>query len=290
MRLPEFFKASKKPVISFEVFPPKTDEAFQNLRKLLPELIALKPDFMTVTYGAFGSTQGRTLEIASLIQKEFKLPSACHLTCVGASRTEIDKILNDIAAAGVQNIVALRGDPPSGQMSFTRPADGFGHANELVAHIRAKHGQKFGIAVAGYPEKHVEAPNMQIDLTNLKRKVEAGADCIVTQLFYDNNDYFKFVEDCRALGITVPIIPGLLPILSAKQIVRILSLCGSCLPEELRKDLEFVGDNAAAAEEVGIRQCVKQAKELIARGVPGIHFYVLNKSTHMTRIMQEFAR
>jgi methylenetetrahydrofolate reductase (NADPH) len=289
MRIPEFYSRGKKPIISFEVFPPKTDEAYKHLRAILPELVALKPDFMTVTYGAFGSNQGRTLEIASMIQKDFGIPSACHLTCVGSSRDNINKILDDIHGAGVQNIVALRGDPPSGEMAFVKPADGFGHANELVAHIRSRHGNKFGIAVAGYPEKHIEAPDLKTDLANLARKVHAGADAVVTQLFYDNADFFRFVESARALGINVPIVPGLLPILSAKQIVRILGLCGSCLPEGLRKDLEAAGDDPQKAEEVGIRQCVTQARELIARGVPGIHFYVLNKSSHMKRIMRDLA-
>lgn len=290
MKLPEFYKNQKHPIISFEVFPPKTDQAFDHLRQILPDLVALKPDYMTVTYGAFGTTRGRTLEIASLIQKEFKIPTACHLTCVGSSAAEIDQILNEIHASGVQNIVALRGDPPSGQISFTRPADGFGNANELVAHIRAKHGDKFGVAVAGYPEKHVEAPDMKTDLANLARKVKAGADAVITQLFYDNADYFKLVDSARALGVTVPIIPGLLPILSAKQIARILGLCGSRLPAGLQKDLDAAGDDAAKAEEIGIRQCVAQARELLDRGVPGIHFYVLNKSAHMTRIMRELTR
>src|SRR5688572_22314201 len=217
MKLPEFYKNRKKPIISFEVFPPKSDEAFETLRRILPELVALKPDFMTVTYGAFGSTRGRTLEIAALIQKEFKVPSACHLTCVGSSANEIDQILKDIENSGVQNIVALRGDPPSGQMSFVKPADGFGNANELVAHIRKNFGQKFGIAVAGYPEKHIEAIDKKTDLANLARKVQAGADAVVTQLFYNNADFFQFQDQARALGVTVPIVPGLLPILSAKQ-------------------------------------------------------------------------
>ena len=289
MRLPDFYNRGKKPIISFEVFPPKTDPAYDHLRSILPELVSLKPDYMTVTYGAFGSTRGRTLEIASMIQKDFGIPTACHLTCVGSSRDDINKILDEIQSAGIQNIVALRGDPPSGEMAFVKPADGFGNANELVAHIRSRHANKFGIAVAGYPEKHVEAPNMQTDLANLARKVKAGADAVITQLFYNNADFFKFADSARALGVNVPIIPGLLPILSAKQIVRILGLCGSCLPDGLRKDLDAAGEDAQKAEEIGIRQCVTQARELIARGVPGIHFYGLNKSAHMTRIMRELA-
>src|SRR5688572_29154126 len=182
MRIPEFYKNQKKPIISFEVFPPKTDQAYDHLRSILPELVSVKPNYMTVTYGAFGSTQGRTFEIASMIQKDFGLPTASHLTCVGSSRTDIDRILNQLEDLGIRNIVALRGDPPSGQMSFTRPTDGFANANELVAHIRSTRGDKFGIAVAGYPEKHVEAPDLKTDLANLARKVKAGADAVITQL------------------------------------------------------------------------------------------------------------
>lgn len=294
LRLPEIYSSSKKPVISFEVFPPKTDAAYQNLQQILPELLSLKPDFMTVTYGALGSTRERTLEIAALIGKKFNIPTACHLTCVGSTKAELDQILRDIRASGVQNIVALRGDPPSGETTFTPPKDGLGHANELVAHIRAfearEQGKPFGIAVAGYPEKHVEAADLKTDLVNLKRKVDAGADCVVTQLFYDNTHFFRFVAEARALGIQVPIIPGLLPILSAKQVLRIASLCGSVLPPALVKDLDAAGDDTAKVEEIGIRQCVAQANELIEGGAPGIHFYVLNKSAHMAKIMANIRR
>ncbi|MDX1951302.1 MAG: methylenetetrahydrofolate reductase [NAD(P)H] [Verrucomicrobiota bacterium] len=283
----EFYRA-KKPVISFEVFPPKTDAAYDNLRQILPELVALKPDFMTVTYGAFGSTQERTLEIARLIQDKYGLPTACHLTCVGSSRSDLDKILSDFEKAGIKNIVALRGDPPQGQTAFVPPADGYSHADQLVRHIRDREssgGTRFGIVVAGYPEKHVEAPDLQTDMLNLKRKVEAGADGVVTQLFYENDFFFRFQDSMQKLGVHVPIIPGLLPVLSAKQIMRITSLCGSCLPKGLMAELELAGDDADKAEAIGVKQCVAQAKELIARGVPGIHFYVLNKSSHMKQIM-----
>lgn len=291
---PEILANRATAALSFEVFPPKSDATYDHLRQILPELVALRPDYMTVTYGAFGSNQGRTLEIAQSIQSQFHLATACHLTCVTSSRSELDVILDEMAAAGIRNIVALRGDAPQGQTSFTPPVDGFSHANELVAHIRAreKAGRqpRFGLAVAGYPEKHMEAPSLEFDLLRLKEKVDAGADCIITQLFYNNADFFSFVDKARALGITVPIIPGLLPILSAKQIARILSLCGSTLPPGLKQELDAVGDDAAKAEEIGIRQCIKQARELIDRGVPGIHFYVLNKSTHMTQIMRGLGR
>ena len=312
MRFPEYFARRTRPIISFEVFPPKTDAAMEGLRRVLPELVALQPTFMTVTYGAMGSTRQRTLEIATLIKHEYEMESACHLTCVGSSRADIDRILHDIHGAGIENIVALRGDPPKGDATFVPPPDGYAHANELVAHIRrfeqlsSPHGPRaassvsrsetttmpaidpfagFGVAVGGYPEKHIESPDFPTDLANLKRKVAAGADVVITQLFYDNADFFRFVDAARAVGVTQPIVPGLLPIQSGKQIRRISSMCGSRIPAALQAELEAAGDDDAQAEAAGIRQCVAQAMELLERGVPGIHFYVLNKSSHMQRIM-----
>jgi methylenetetrahydrofolate reductase (NADPH) len=291
MRFSDYFARPTQPVISFEVFPPKTDAAMESLRRVLPELIELGPTYMTVTYGALGSTRERTLDIATMIKRDFGHESACHLTCVGSSRAELDRLLHEIRGAGIDNVVALRGDPPKGEAAFKPAEDGYGYANQLVTHIREfekRHGLGgCGIAVAGYPEKHVEAADAATDLANLRRKVDAGADIVITQLFYDNADYFRFVDSARAIGITKPIVPGLLPILSGKQIRRITSLCGSKIPVELQAELESAGDDDDAAESIGIRQCVKQARDLIARGVPGIHFYVLNKSSHMRRIMAE---
>jgi methylenetetrahydrofolate reductase (NADPH) len=291
MRFSELLANRPGPVISFEVFPPKTDQAMHSLRTVLPQLVDLGPSYMTVTYGALGSTRERTLEIASLIKREYGMECACHLTCVGSSRSDIDRILGDIRAAGIENIVALRGDPPLGEAGFVPAADGFTHANELVTHIRnfesADGRGRFGIAVAGYPEKHVEAPSLAADLANLKRKVDCGADVVITQLFYDNADFFRFVDAARAAGVTQPIVPGLLPIQSVKQIRRITGLCGARIPPALEAQLAAAGDDDAAAENVGVRQCVDQARELIARGVPGIHFYVLNKARPMKRIMRE---
>lgn len=287
MRFAEFYTGTNGPHISFEVFPPKTDAALASLRRVLPELIALQPSYMTVTYGALGSTRERTLEIAALLKNEYRMESACHLTCVGSSRADLDRILDDIHRAGIENIVALRGDPPKGETAFVPPPDGYGHANELVAHIRRRHVNGFGLAVAGYPEKHLESPDAASDLRHFKNKVDAGADLVITQLFYDNADFFAFVDAARALGVSKPIVPGLLPVLSAKQVRRITSLCGAKIPPTLQAALETAGDDDGRAEEVGIRQCVAQASELLRRGVPGIHFYVLNKSSHMRRIMEE---
>ena len=290
MRFPEYFKDGGKPIISFEIFPPKTDKGMGPLLEIIPELVALGPDYITVTYGAMGSTQHMTLEIASLIKNVYKMETACHLTCVGASRNELDEILRRISDSSIRNIVALRGDPPQGDKTFIPPSDGYAHANQLVEHIRRLESEKgqepFGIAVAGYPEKHIEAPSMEIDIANLKRKVEAGGDIIITQLFFDNEFFFNFVERARTAGITVPIIPGLMPILSVKQIKRITSMCGSSIPHELQLELESAADDDEKASEIGIRQCIRQAKDLLSHGVSGIHFYVLNKSTHIRKIIE----
>jgi len=290
MRFSEYFKDGRRPIISFEIFPPKTDKGMEPLLEIIPELIALGPHYITVTYGAMGSTQRRTLEIASLIKNRYGMETACHLTCVGASRIELNEILEQITNAGIRNIVALRGDPPMGEEAFIPPQNGYSHANQLVEHIRRFEKERgrgpLGIAVAGYPEKHIEAPNMEIDIANLKQKVEAGGDIIITQLFFDNNFFFEFVERVRAAGITIPIIPGLMPILSVKQIQKITSMCGSNIPRELQLELNTAADDDEKASEIGIRQCIRQARELLQHGVPGIHFYVLNKSTHIRKIME----
>lgn len=290
MRFPEYFKDGQKPIISFEIFPPKTDKGIEPLLEIIPELVALGPHYITVTYGAMGSTQHMTLEIASLIKNVYKMETACHLTCVGASRNELDEILRKISDSSIRNIVALRGDPPQGDKTFITPPGGYAHANQLVEHIRRLENEKgqepFGIAVAGYPEKHNEAPSMEIDIANLKRKVEAGGDIIITQLFFDNKFFFNFVERARTAGITVPIIPGLMPILSVKQIKRITSMCGSSIPLELQLDLDSAADDDEKASEIGIRQCIRQANDLLSHGVSGIHFYVLNKSIHIRQIME----
>lgn len=294
MRFQEYFKDGGKPIISFEIFPPKIDKGMEPLLEIIPELAALGPDYITVTYGAMGSTQHRTLEIASLIKNVYKMETACHLTCVGASRNELDEILRRISDSSIRNIVALRGDPPQGDKTFIPPPDGYAHANQLVEHIRRLESEKgqepFGIAVAGYPEKHIEAPSMEIDIANLKRKVEAGGDIIITQLFFDNKIFFNFVERARATGMTVPIIPGLMPILSVRQIKRITSMCGSSIPHELQQELDSAADDDEMASEIGIRQCIRQAKDLLSHGVPGIHFYVLNKSTHIRQIVEALWR
>ncbi len=291
MRLPEYFKyGDKGPVISFEIFPPKTNKGMENLERTLRELTSLGPDFITVTFGAMGTARERTLEIASLIKNSYGVETACHLTCVGASAEELDRRLINIYEAGIENIVAIRGDMPADAQEFIRPADGPKYGNELVTHIRRFEQNRlkrryFGIAVGGYPEKHSEAPDMETDVWNLKRKVEAGADIVITQLFFDNRHYFDFVETARSHGVAIPIVPGLMPILSVKQIERITSMCGAVIPPLLRERLDACKDDDDKARAIGIAQCIDQSKELLARGVPGIHFYVLNKSDHMKEII-----
>jgi len=282
---------NKRPIISFEIFPPKTDRGYDNLKFELSILADLHPDFITVTYGAMGTTRDKTLDIASLIKNQFGVESACHLTCVGATKSELNSILQNIYDAGVRNIVALRGDPPEGEKNFIAPEDGYSHGNQLVEHIRKfeiETGNKnyFGIAVAGYPEKHIEATELDLDLENLKRKVDAGADVILTQLFFNNDYYFDFVTRVREIGITIPVIPGIMPILSAKQIQRITSMCGATIPNELKEKLDSTLEDDNKARDIGIKQCIQQSKDLLSRGAPGIHFYVLNKSSHMIRIME----
>lgn len=288
MRFGEHFGTSGQPILSFEVFPPKTEKALAQLESVLPRLAALCPHFMTVTYGAFGSTQTRTLEIAARIRSTYGIETASHLTCVGSTVAEIDAILDQLLASGIENIVALRGDPPGDATEFVAPEGGFSHANELVAHLCSR--DQFGIAVAGYPEKHVEAPDLDSDIRYLKQKVDAGADVVVTQLFYDNADFFSFAEKARAAGVSAPIVPGLLTIQSLQQIIRLTSMCGATIPAPLREQLDAAGDDAARVREVGIRWTIEQCEGLLEKGVPGIHFYVLNRAPHMEQVIESLRR
>ena len=283
MKFADFY-ADGRPAISFELFPPRTERTLAELEERLPRLIDLGPSFMTVTYGALGSTRDLTLEVASKIKLEYGMETAHHLTCVGSSRDEITGILEEIHGKGIENIVALRGDPPRGETEFTPPEDGYGHGNELVEHISRIGG--FSIAVAGYPEKHLEAPDFETDLQNLKRKVDSGAESVITQLFYDNRDFFSFVDRCRAIGIEQPIVPGLMPILNVQQIKRITDMCGASIPDDLLQQLNDAEDDEESVHQIGIVHTADQAIELLDWGVPGIHFYVLNRHFHIADIME----
>lgn len=271
--------------LSFELFPPKTTQGITNLFQHVARLVEFKPAFITCTYGAGGSTQELTLEIVSRVHREFQLPVATHLTCVGCTVDQLRAYLKTALATGVNNVVALRGDPPRGETAFRPVEGGLRFANELVTLIRSEFPE-FGIAVAGYPEKHQEAPDADIDLANLKRKTDAGADVVVTQLFYNNDDFYRFRDRCEQIGIRQPIVPGLLPVTNFAQIQRITSLCGAKLPAHFVSALELAGDDAAAQFRAGVDFATRQTQDLLDSGVPGIHFYVLNRSEAAAEVLQ----
>ena len=286
MSLSQLFSNGKR-VLSFELFPPKNDQGVAELMNTVSELAKYQPDFWTCTYGAGGSTRDRTLSVAREVKKTMNQPVASHLTCVGSTRDQLRDYLRSASEAGVDYIVALRGDPPKGDTEFKPVPGGLSYANELVELIRDEFPQ-YGIAVAGYPEVHQEAPNADIDLQNLVRKVRAGADIVITQLFYDNDDYFRFVDRCVAAGINIPIIPGLLPVLTLSQVQRIAGLCKAKLPSAFVNRLSE-SDQADWQFKVGVEHAIEQTRQLMERGVPGIHFYVLNKSNATSQILDAVA-
>ncbi len=288
MRVAEAYSEGKFG-LSFELFPPKNEAGEADLFENLPELMAFRPSYVTCTYGAGGSTRDKTLDIIGRVHRQFHISVASHLTCVQSTVDQLRSYLDRARAAGVENIVALRGDPPKGETSFEAVAGGLRYANELVALIRSEFSD-LGVAVAGYPEKHQEAPNLEVDLQNLKRKVDSGADVVMTQLFYDNQDFLRFRQRCQALGIRVPIVPGILPVTNLAQIKRITALCGARLPNDFSQALERFADDPQGQMQVGIEFATRQVQELIDAGVPGIHFYVLNKSTATAQVLRHVAR
>ncbi len=269
--------AQKRPLRSLEFFPPKDDAGVEALRAAAATLKRMNPDFVSVTYGAGGTTRDRTAQVSALLKNEFGFTVMPHLTCVGHSRTELVDVADRIYDGGFRNIMTLRGDPPKGSTEFHVAADGLRNANELVALLRARHSD-FCLGVAGYPERHPEAPSLDVDLTNLKRKVDAGAAFITTQLFFDNTLYYRFVERCRAAGIEVPIVPGIMPVLSLKQIQRFTQMCGASLPQQLITRLEVAAENADVSETIGIDWALTQIRGLLANGAPGYHLYILNRA------------
>ncbi|WP_425396936.1 methylenetetrahydrofolate reductase [NAD(P)H] [Aeoliella sp.] len=271
--------------LSFELFPPKTEAGEKALFRHVERLVEFKPAYITCTYGAGGSTQGKTLDIVARVRETSGLPVATHLTCVNRTADQLAQYLTEARARGVDNVVALRGDPPKGEDAFVATEGGFRYANELVGFIREQFAD-MGIAVAGYPEKHLEAPSMDVDLENLRRKVDAGADVVITQLFYENADFFAFRDRCTTLGINVPIVPGLLPVTNFAQIQRITSLCGAKLPQAFVDALQSAGDDEAAQFDTGVEFATRQMEDLAKAGVPGIHLYVLNKSEAASRVLE----
>ncbi len=275
--------ANDKFGLSFELFPPKTDKGDAALYRHAGKLMEFGPSFITCTYGAGGSTRAKTLDVVQQVKQRFDVPVASHLTVVGSTADQLREYLSEAQERGIDHIVALRGDPPQGETEFTQTEGGLQYANELVDLIRAEFPD-FGIAVAGYPEKHREAPSAKIDLENLKRKVDAGAEVVITQLFYDNEDFFHFSDRYKEAGILAPLVPGILPVTNLSQIQRISSLCGAKLPDDFVNRLGEKED-ADWQHQVGVEFATRQVQQLIDRGASGVHFYVLNKSQATSEVL-----
>ena len=271
-----------RPVISFEFFPPKTDKGFESLYRTVRELKRLEPSYVSVTYGAGGSTRRKTVDIVSRVQREIGITSVAHLTCVCAQEDELAAVLDRLAHEGIENVLALSGDLPRDQPDHDRAGDAFRYASDLAAFVRSR--WDFCLAGGCYPETHPDAASPESDLANLKKKVDAGVEVLVSQLFFDNEDFFGFVERARAIGIEVPIVPGIMPVVSAANIRRIATLSQARIPVELDAELSRVEGDDERTLEVGIEWATMQCRELLDRGAPGIHFYTLNRSPATRRI------
>ena len=276
MKIIDILKGNTRPIFSFEFFPPKSEEGRTELFEALKNVKTLNPGYISVTYGAGGGSRDRTIEVVEQAKNILGLESMAHLTCVGHSKEEIGKILDELETSGIENVVALRGDPPKGEISFKPNQHGFKYASELTEFIRGSYS--FCIAVAGYPEGHIESQSKETDWDYLSQKVRAGADFIITQLFFDNYHFFTFEKKMREKGVSVPIIPGIMPITNFHQIVRFTQMCGAKIPEKIIRDLQPIQNDLVEVQRYGIEYATSQCKELIAHGVPGIHFYTLNKS------------
>jgi methylenetetrahydrofolate reductase (NADPH) len=284
MRIIDILKSGRRSV-SFEFFPPKDDAGFAELFQTIEALRPLEPTYVSVTYGAGGSTRRKTVDLVKRIKHEIGIEAMAHLTCVGAAREEIQTVLEDLHEGGIENVLPLRGDPPRGEEKFVKPAGGFAYASELVEFIRGRYSLCVGGAC--YPEKHPEAPDANADLAHLKGKVDAGVDFLITQLFFDNDDFFRFRDRAAAAGIAVPMIAGIMPILSVKQVKRFTQMCGASIPAPLLAKIEAVEDDAEAVRQVGMYHAAKQCEHLLAGGVAGLHFYTLNRSTATRAVFQE---
>jgi methylenetetrahydrofolate reductase (NADPH) len=281
--------AAKRPVISFEFFPPKTEEGERTLlEKTLPKLLETRPDYCSVTYGAGGSTRDKTLRIVDAIQRRHHLTAVAHLTCVSATKDQIADLLEQIQGLGVKNVLALRGDPPGGG-EFQATPGGFEYSSQLVQFIRQR--APLCIGVAGFPEGHIACKEGKyVDWKYLKTKIDAGADFVLTQLFFDNNDFFEFRDHLtRTLGVAVPVVPGIVSILSGTQIRKFTALCGARIPTDLMAKLDALGDDDAAVSDFGIEYATRQCEELLREGVAGIHFYTLNKAHATVQILRNLS-
>jgi methylenetetrahydrofolate reductase (NADPH) len=286
--IPELFAAAKRPLFSFEFFLPKAPDDLSAFVDSVQGLKSLEPDFITLTYGAAGTARERTIEAAGRLQAETGLPTACHLTCVAHTRAEIAAILDRLKALGIRHLVALRGDTPKDQPVRAAEERDFAHASDLVRFIRERGG--FRMAVAAYPEKHPEAATPEEDLRRFAEKAAAGADWAITQLFFDARDYFSFVRRARGAGVTVPIVPGIMPVTGYAQLKRFTGLCGTTVPAELDERLAAVQNDPDAVAAAGVEWATRQCRLLLENGAPGIHFYTLNRSRSTAEILSRLRR
>ena len=284
-KLTEIFRAKNR-TFSFELFPPKTQEGYEKLLGVIGELAKLKPDFISCTYGAGGGSRDKTLEIVKNIQDKHNIISVHHLTCVIHTKDEIQTILNQIRDAGIKNILALRGDPPRDNPNWQPGTNNFKYSSELCAFVRKIHGNYFGIGVAGFPEGHPLAGNREKDARFLKEKVTAGADFVITQLFFENRDYFDYVKRLRALGVTTGIIPGVLPITDYNGLIKFCAVCGASVPQKIHDIFRPIQNDPKKILKAGIDFAIAQCRELLADGAPGIHFYALNKIHPVDEILK----
>ena len=283
MKISEKLKSSS-PVFSFEFFPPKDEAGFQSLFETIEQLKSANPAFVSVTYGAGGSTRSKTVNLVGKIKNDIAIESMAHLTCVGHQKDEIVSVLESLQNLRIENVLALRGDPPIGEKKFIKTEGGFGYGNELVSFIKTNFS--FCVGAACYPEGHIECPELSLDMDNLKRKVDAGVDFLITQLFFDNRHYFDFINKARQQGINIPIIPGIMPVLNLKQSQRFTKMCGASLSDSLLAKFEGVQDDPDKVREIGINHAIDQCKDLLRLGAPGIHFYTLNRSKATLAILE----
>ncbi len=275
-RIKDLFDHQEK-TFSFELFPPKTDKGYENLLKTIAQLCELKPDYISCTYGAGGGNREKTFDIVQHIEEQHHVIGMAHLTCVLNTKNDIEAIVEDIKSRGIRNILALRGDPPLEQPDWQPTDDNYRYSSELAAFIRQKYGEYFGIAVAGFPEGHILCPDREQDAEFLKLKIEAGADFVITQLFFDNKDYFEYVERLHRRGVAVRVIPGILPVTNYQGLQRFCSVCGATITDEVKRIFEPLQDDQEATEKAGIEFAIRQCQGLLDAGAPGIHFYTLNK-------------
>ncbi len=287
MKIANLFQ-EKKPIISFEIFPPKSTTPIESIFNTLEEMVKLNPDYISVTYGAGGSSRERTKEIASRIKNQYKVEALAHLTCVGQTTEEINQILKDLEAENIENVLALRGDPPADQPNYDFSTCDFKYASNLVKHIKSCSNMSVG--AAAYPEGHVHCLRLSEDLKWLKHKVDQGVDFLVTQIYFDNRIFYNFIENARRIGINCPVSPGIMPVLNSKQIKRMITLCGASMPAKLLIMVDKYGDNPGDMEKAGIEYASRQVEDLLQNGVDGVHLYTMNKHQQITEILKNVGK